>query len=148
MNPPRNDNRDDTAPQLLTALLIPVGQPARLAALPRVAPIYAHRPIQKMIGGFVEAVPLTSRCVAWVDDNGIALDKPLNPAGTILAEAYGWYWRLYGTVVVTGRRVLDDGDWRITGLSDRQVGVILRKISGPATARGRARPQGAPGARA
>lgn len=114
----------------LTALLIPVAEPPRLAYLPRsVTP--QVRAVNALIDGLADALDLTSRWTARVDDNGIASDKPVNPAGSVLARAYGREFRLYGPVVVTGRRETDY-DIHATSLSPREIGIILSRLTLPA----------------
>jgi hypothetical protein len=49
------------------------------------------------------------------------------PAATLLARSFGWQFSLLGATVIVG---LDKDADRWAGLSEDQVGAILRRITG------------------
>jgi hypothetical protein len=53
--------------------------------------------------------------------------KPVNQAATLLARSFGWQFSLLGATVIVG---LDKDADRWAGLSEDQVGAILRRITG------------------
>jgi hypothetical protein len=64
---------------------------------------------------------------AWRDEDGAAAGKPVNQAATLLARSFGWQFSLLGATVIVG--LGKDAD-RWAGLSEDQVGAILRRITG------------------
>ena len=74
----------------------------------------------------IEALDITRRCTAWIDENGIAAHRRLNPAASALASQLGRrYLTLRGTVVLTGST---DPDGNTTGLTTTQIDDIQRRL--------------------
>jgi hypothetical protein len=112
------------------AVLIPAGEPPRIADLPRGTARFL-RSLQALCDtSCVQPIQVTSRWQAWLADNGIAEGKPVNQAATVLARTYGWQVTLYGTAVITGMR----NSGNTAGLSPDQVEAILAATTtAPAT---------------
>ena len=88
------------------------------------------RSLKALIGAeCTERIQVTSRWEAWLDENGRAAGKPVNRAATLLAQAFGAGFSIYGTVVIVG--LAKDADVPAS-LSQAQVSLIFQRISGPA----------------
>ena len=112
------------------AVLIPAGEPPRIADLPRGTARFLQSLQALCDTSCVQPIQVTSRWQAWLADNGIAEGKPVNQAATVLARTYGWPVTLYGTAVITGMR----NSGNTAGLSPGQVEAILaRTTAAPAT---------------
>lgn len=73
-----------------------------------------------------ERIWITDHWEAWLDENGAAAGKPVNQVATLLARSFGWQLSLLGATVIV--RLDKDAD-RSAGLSQEQVGAILRRIT-------------------
>lgn len=112
------------------AVLIPAGEPPRIADLPRGTARFLQSLQALCDTSCVQPIQITSRWQAWLADNGIAEGKPVNQAATVLARTYGWQVTLYGTAVITGMR----NSGNTAGLSPDQVQAILAATTtAPAT---------------
>jgi len=86
------------------------------------------RSLRTLIGArCVERIWVTDHWKAWLDEDGAAAGKPVNQAATLLARSFGWQFSLLGATVIVG---LDKDADRWAGLSEDQVGAILRRIMG------------------
>jgi len=112
------------------AVLIPAGEPPRIADLPRGTARFLQSLQALCDTSCVQPIQITSRWQAWLADNGIAEGKPVNQAATVLARTYGWQVTLYGTAVITGMR----NSGNTAGLSPDQLEAILAATTtAPAT---------------
>ena len=112
------------------AVLIPAGEPPRIADLPRGTARFLQSLQALCDTSCVQPIQITSRWQAWLADNGIAEGKPVNQAATVLARTYGWQVTLYGTAVITAMR----NSGNTAGLSPDQVEAILAATTtAPAT---------------
>ncbi|MEU6721312.1 DUF3846 domain-containing protein [Nonomuraea sp. NPDC046802] len=74
----------------------------------------------------VEALTLTSRGSAWLDENGIIVGRPVNQHATALARCCGLGVTLRGPVVVTGA---GPEDGTTAPLTAEQVTAIRNKVT-------------------
>jgi len=112
------------------AVLIPAGEPPRIADLPRGTARFLQSLQALCDTSCVQPIQVTSRWQAWLADNGIAEGKPVNQAATVLARTYSWPVTLHGPTVITGLR----NSGNTAGLSPGQVEAILaRTTAAPAT---------------
>jgi hypothetical protein len=75
----------------------------------------------------VRRAHLDYRPLGSLDEDGAAAGKPVNQAATLLARLFGAQFSLLGVTVIVG---LDKDADRPAGLSQDQVGAILRRITG------------------
>ena len=112
------------------AVLIPAGEPPRIADLPRGTARFLQSLQALCDTSCVQPIQVTSRWQAWLADNGIAEGKPVNQAATALARTYSWPVTLHGPTVITGLR----NSGNTAGLSPGQVEAILARTTAvPAT---------------
>lgn len=87
---------------MVKARVIPAIEPEYLLDLPDRL-IDQLDKMQQLIGGYVEAIPITPVETLWVNEDGQRLRLPANPAATKIAAhtlQYGGYIR--GTAILTG----------------------------------------------
>jgi len=76
----------------------------------------------------IEALVLTSRWDAWLDEDGYANAQPLNTYATALASQYGISAPLRGTVVIAGA---DPETGYAAALTPGQVTAIRQRVMNP-----------------
>lgn len=111
----------------MRALHVPVGGPPEVVDLAEGGGARFMRSLRAIIGAdFVEPIRITDRWEFWLDENGRAAGKQVNPAATRVARAFGFQFSLYGTAVVTGMEASAN---KAAGLSSDQVDAVLRRIT-------------------
>ena len=114
----------------IKALLIPVDGPASVVDLPGDGGARLMRALMKLTGArILDSYCFTTRWEIWLDGNGWAGEKPVNPAAARAIQAYGPDFPVLGAAVIVG---LDDNSDPVT-LSPAQIDIILSKIRAPAT---------------
>ncbi len=76
----------------------------------------------------VQPLSLTSRLDLWVDENGIATNRPINTVATRLARTFGSTHNLRGPVVITSTNP-EIGTAK--SLTSEQVAMIKNRLAGP-----------------
>jgi hypothetical protein len=110
------------------ALLIPVDGPPREVDLPGDGTRFMHS-LKALIGtDCAERIQATSRWEAWLDEGGAAAGKPANQAATLVAQSFGFQFRLLGPVVIVG---VDKNTAEPAALSPAQAKAILERIREP-----------------
>jgi Domain of unknown function (DUF3846) len=110
------------------ALLIPVDGPPREVDLPGDGTRFMHS-LKALIGtDCAERIQATSRWEAWLDEDGAAAGKPANQAATLVAQSFGFQFRLLGPVVIVG---VDKNTAEPAALSPAQAKAILERIREP-----------------
>jgi hypothetical protein len=88
------------------------------------------RALRKLTGArILDSYCFTTRWEIWLDGNGWADEKPVNPAAARAIQAYGSGFPLLGAAVIVG---LDNNSDPVT-MSAAQIDIIFSKIQAPAT---------------
>jgi Domain of unknown function (DUF3846) len=110
------------------ALFIPVDRPPRELDLPGGGTRFM-RSLTALIGTeCAERIRVTSRWEAWLDEDGAAAGKPANQAATLVAQSFGFQFRLLGPVVIVG---VDKNTAEPAALSPAQARAIPERIREP-----------------
>ena len=110
------------------AVLVPVDGPPVMVRVAGGSDVRFMRSLRALIGAeSVERFRVTGRWEFWLDEDGRSAGKPVNHAATRVGRGLGARFDFPGSVVITGAG--DDAEgW--TGLSQEQVDVIFRQVTG------------------